>query len=334
MNILVTGGTGYIGSHTVVELINQGHEVIIVDNFINSKKNVLDKINKLANVKPKFYQIDLTNPQVTNQIFQNNKIDLVIHFAGLKAVAESVKKPLEYYINNLYSTLNLLNSMQNNNVKKIIFSSSATVYGNQDVKRYSEHMPIGSGITNPYGQTKFMIEQILQDITIADHESSIVILRYFNPVGAHPSGLLGEDPNGIPNNLMPVVTNVYRGIISKLSVYGNDYPTTDGTCERDFIHVIDLAKGHLAAIQALDTPGTHIYNLGTGQATSVKTIIEKFEQISGQPLPHQYVSRREGDLASICADPTKAAQELGWHTKLTIDDAIRDTLTFIDKIRL
>lgn len=331
MKILITGDTGYIGSHTSIELINQGHEIIIVDNLINSKKSVLDTIANLTGIKPKFYQVDLTDQQATDQIFTDNDLDLVIHFAGLKAVAESVEKPLEYYRNNLDSTFNLLNSMQSHGVNKIIFSSSATVYGEQNAERYSEDMPTGTGITNPYGQTKFMIEQILQDIAVANPNFSAVILRYFNPVGAHPSGLLGEDPNGIPNNLMPVVTNVYRGIIPKLSIYGNDYPTADGTCERDFIHVVDLAKGHLAAIQALNTPGAHVYNLGTGQATSVKSIVEKFEAISGKPLPHQYVSRREGDLASICADPTKAQKELNWRTELTIDDAIRDTLNFINQ---
>ena len=330
MKILVTGGTGYIGSHTVVELLNAGHEVVIVDNLSNSKIQILDQIQKITNQKPKFYQTDLLNAAELDQIFNENTFDLVIHFAGLKAVAESVEKPLLYYKTNLGSTFNLLDSMQKHNVKKIIFSSSATVYGEQDASLYTEDMPTGQGITNPYGQTKFMLEQILKDQSIADPDFSVILLRYFNPVGNHPSGLLGEDPNGIPNNLMPIIMKVHRNEISELSIFGNDYNTKDGTCERDFIHVVDLAKGHLAAIEASNVKGVQIYNLGTGQATSVKEIVNKFEQISGRPLPHHYAPRREGDLASICADPTKAAKELNWRTTLTIDDAIKDTLTFLN----
>ncbi|MBR3248604.1 UDP-glucose 4-epimerase GalE [Candidatus Saccharibacteria bacterium] len=330
MKILITGGTGYIGSHTAIELINQGHDVTIVDNLINSKKTVLEQITKLTGTKPKFYHVDLTNRTATNQIFQENHFDLVIHFAGLKAVAESVEKPLLYYRNNITGTINLLEAMQANQVNNFIFSSSATVYGNPGTPKYTENLPTGQNISSPYGKTKYMIEEIMKDAAASNPNFCAIALRYFNPIGNHPSGLLGENPNGIPNNLMPIITKVYRGQISKLSVYGHDYPTPDGTCRRDYIHVVDLAKGHLAAISVLK-PGFEAYNLGTGQPASVLEIIHAFEKISDQPLPHKFAPRRPGDLPEFWADPTKAIKELNWHAKLTIDDAIRDTLTFINQ---
>lgn len=329
MNIIITGGTGYIGSHVVVDLLNQGHEVVIIDNLSNSKIEVLDSIQKITGKKPIFYQENLTNISAMRDIFKEHQFDLVIHFAGLKSVSESVEKPLLYYHENLGGTINLLRCMQEFNVKKIIFSSSATVYGTSNEGECIESMPTGQGITNPYGKTKYMIEEILKDVCISDSEFSAVALRYFNPVGNHDSGLLGENPNGIPNNLMPYVMKVASGKLQELSIYGNDYNTKDGTCRRDFIHVVDLANGHLAAFEALDTPGFKTYNLGTGTPTSVLEMVETFEKISGKPLPHKFVPRRPGDLAEIWANPSKAARELNWHANLTIEDAMRDTLTFL-----
>lgn len=328
--ILVTGGTGYIGSHTAVELINQGYEVEVLDNLANSKLSVLDKIKELTGKRPKFHEVDLLNPEKTDEILKNGHFSAVIHFAGLKAVGESVEKPLEYYENNLVGTLNLLKSMKKYGVKKIIFSSSATVYGDQGVGILDESMPTGQGITNPYGETKFMIEQILKDLAFADPSFEITLLRYFNPIGNHSSGLLGEDPNGRPNNLMPIIMKVAKGEIPELSVYGDDYPTEDGTCIRDYIHVIDLAKGHLAALKNLK-PGISIYNLGTGKGTSVKEMIAAFEQASGGSLPHKFVDRRPGDLAELCANPEKAERELAWKADLTVADAMRDTLKFLER---
>lgn len=330
MNILVTGGTGYIGSHVVVELLNQGHEVTIIDNLINSKTTVLDSIEKLTSRTPTFHHLNLINFGTLEKIFKDTKFDLVIHFAGLKSVSESVEKPILYYQQNLTSTINLLKCMQEFDVKKIIFSSSATVYGASHEGECIETMPTGQEITNPYGKTKYMIEEILKDVCTSDPEFSAVALRYFNPVGNHSSGLLGEDPNGIPNNLMPYIMKVASGELQELSIYGNDYNTKDGTCRRDFIHVSDLAKGHLAAIPALETSGFKAYNLGTGTPTSVLEMVQTFEKISGHPLPHKFVDRRPGDLAEIWADPSKAKVELGWQTELTIEDAMKDTLTFLN----
>lgn len=329
MNILVTGGTGYIGSHVVVELLKNNHEVTIIDNLANSKTTVLQNIEELAGKAPTFYQENLANFGTIEKIFKDNNFDLVIHFAGLKSVTESIEKPIMYYQQNLIGTINLLKCMEEFDVKKIIFSSSATVYGNSGAKERTEDMPTGQNIANPYGKTKYMIEEILKDICVSDPEFSAVALRYFNPVGNHKSGLLGEDPNGIPNNLMPYVMKVASGELEELSIYGNDYGTPDGTCRRDFIHVVDLANGHLAALKALETTGFKAYNLGTGTPTSVLEMVETFEKISGKPLPHKFVSRRTGDLAEIWANPKKAENELDWKANLTIEDAIRDTLTFL-----
>ena len=328
--ILVTGGTGFIGSHTVVELISAGYEVEILDNLYNSKITVLDKIAEITGTRPEFHEVDLLDYSAVLSILQRG-FDCVMHFAGLKAVAESVEKPLFYYENNISGTVNLLKAMQETGCRRMIFSSSATVYGDQGVGKLDETMTTGVGITNPYGQTKFMIEQILKDVCVSDPEFSATLLRYFNPVGAHPSGLIGEDPNGRPNNLMPIVMKVSTGEIPELSVYGDDYPTPDGTCVRDYIHVVDLAKGHLAALEHMKTGRCEIYNLGTGRGTSVLEMISAFEKASGEKLPYKIVGRRAGDLPELCAVPEKATLELGWKTELSIDDAMRDTLKFLGK---
>ena len=326
--VLVTGGTGYIGSHTVVELINSGYDVEIVDNLFNSKIEVLDRIEKITGVKPKFHQVDLLDKAKLDEIFTDSQFDTVIHFAGYKAVGESVEKPLEYYKNNVDGTINLVQSMREHSVKKIIFSSSATVYGVQDSPEYIETMTTGGNLSNPYGRTKYFIEEILKDSCVADPDFQVALLRYFNPIGAHPSGLLGEDPNGIPNNLMPIVMQVARGQREKLGVYGDDYPTEDGTCRRDYIHVVDLAKGHMAMLSHMK-PGVSIYNLGSGKPSSVKEIIDAFNRASGRELPYEVVGRRAGDLPEFWANPEKAKAELNWQTELTIDDAMRDTLNFL-----
>ena len=305
MKILVTGGTGYIGSHVVVQLLNEHHEVEIMDNLENSKKLVLDRIEELTGKRPKFYKIDLLDNEGVEQLFKEGHYDLVMHFAGLKAVAESVEQPLKYYDNNVTGTLNLLRAMQKYGVHSLIFSSSATVYGDQGVEKCVESLPTGVKIANPYGKTKYMIEEILKDVATSDEKFRIIALRYFNPVGNHPSGVIGEDPNGIPNNLMPIIMKVYQKKIPELSIYGDDYETPDGTCLRDYIHVVDLAKGHLAAIKGLET-GFKVYNLGTGRPTSVLEMVEAFEKISGQPLPHKIAARRLGDLAKLYADPSKS----------------------------
>ncbi|MBR2725722.1 UDP-glucose 4-epimerase GalE [Candidatus Saccharibacteria bacterium] len=332
MNILVTGGTGYIGSHTVVELLNEGHEVTILDNIANSKITVLDKIEKITSIRPEFHQIDLLDYTTLEKVFRETHYDLVLHFAGLKAVAESVEQPLKYYENNLVGTLNLLKAMKKSGTNKIIFSSSATVYGEQQTPAYTEEMQTGLNIASPYGRTKYMIEEILKDYCVAHPDFSAVILRYFNPIGAHPSGLLGENPTGHPNNLMPIIMKVARGELESLQVYGNDYPTRDGTCVRDYLHVVDLAKGHLAAMPALNTPGVHIYNLGTGRGTTVLEMIKCFNSASHQELPYHIAPRRPGDLPEFYANPEKAQKELGWSAHLTIDDAMRDTLNYLSKI--
>lgn len=328
--ILVTGGTGYIGSHTVVELLNAGHEVEILDNLFNSKIEVLDKIEQLTGTKPKFHQVDLLDYAGLKSVFTSVQFDSVIHFAGLKAVGESVEKPLEYYENNVGGTINLLKCMRETNVKQIIFSSSATVYGVQDSPEYVETMTTGGQLSNPYGRTKYFIEEILKDTCVADPEFEAALLRYFNPIGAHPSGLLGEDPNGIPNNLMPIVMQVARGKREKLGVYGNDYPTKDGTCRRDYIHVVDLAKGHMAMLDHMKK-GVSIYNLGSGEPNSVMEVISAFEKASGKDLPYEVVDRRAGDLPEFWANPSKAKAELNWQTELTVDDAMKDTLNFLEK---
>ena len=342
MNILVTGGTGYIGSHTVVELLNSGHDVTIIDNLNNSQPDVIDKIEQITNRRPTFYLSDLRNLSSLNLIFDHGHFDAVIHFAGLKAVGESVIEPLMYYENNLISTLNLLRAMQSHSVKKFIFSSSATVYGEQSSVKYTEEMTTGINISSPYGWTKSMIEQILKDVATATEISTtksattpvsapvqVSLLRYFNPIGNHSSGLLGENPNGQPNNLMPILMQVARGERPELTVFGDDYETPDGTCIRDYIHVVDLARGHLKALENLK-PGINIYNLGSGQGTSVLELIHTFESVSGESLPYKIGDRRPGDLAEFYADPAKAKRELHWQTKLTVENAMRDTLKFLE----
>lgn len=331
MRILLTGGTGYIGSHTAVELLNLGHEVEIFDNLYNSKIIALDNIEKITGKRPKFYKIDLLDFAALDKLFSENKYDLVIHFAGLKAVGESVEQPLRYYENNVGGTINLLKAMRAHDVKKIIFSSSATVYGDQGVSELTEEMQTGVGITNPYGETKFMIEEILKDVCRADKDFSATILRYFNPVGCHPSGLLGEDPNDIPNNLMPIIMKASTGEIPELSVFGDDYDTPDGTGIRDYIHVVDLAKGHVASMEKM-APGVSIYNLGSGKGTSVKEMIAAFEKASGEKLPFRIAPRRAGDLAELVANVAKANHELDWKTELTIEDAMQDTIKYLNNL--
>ncbi len=329
--ILVTGGTGYIGSHTIIELYKKGYEIDVLDNLFNSKISVLDKIEEISGKKPNFHEIDLCDYEGMEKIFQDNHYDLVIHFAGLKAVGESVEKPIKYYENNVGGTINLLKCMKKYDVNKIIFSSSATVYGEQDTPRCVETMKTGMGITNPYGETKHVIEEILKDVAESDPKFEAVILRYFNPVGNHPSGLIGEDPNDIPNNLMPIIMKVSTGDIPELSVYGDDYPTPDGSGIRDYIHVVDLARGHVAVIDKMK-PGVLIYNLGSGKGTSVFEMIKAFEKASGKKLPYKIVGRRPGDLAEMYADPTKAEKELGWKTELTVEDAMRDTINYLNNL--
>ncbi len=332
MKVLLTGGTGFIGSHTAVELLNRGYEVEIMDNLFNSKIEVLDKIEAITGIKPVFYKVDLLDKEGMDELFKNGNYDLVIHFAGLKAVAESVEQPLRYYENNVGGTINLLECMKKYGVKKLIFSSSATVYGDQDGVKLTEDMQTGVGITNPYGETKHVIEEILKDVAEAEPDFEVTILRYFNPVGAHESGLLGEDPNDIPNNLMPIVMKVSTGEISVLKVYGNDYNTPDGTGMRDYIHVVDLARGHVAAAENMK-PGVSIYNLGTGEATSVLEMVAAFEAASGEKLPYEIAPRRAGDLAKVFADASKAERELGWKAELTIADAMRDTINYLGKAK-
>lgn len=332
MKILLTGGTGYIGSHTAVELINLGYEVEILDNLSNSKITVLDKIEEITGIKPVFYNVDLLDQKGLNEVMANGHYDLVMHFAGLKAVGESVKKPLEYYKNNVGGTINLLECMKKYGVNKIIFSSSATVYGDQGIEEVAEETQTGINITNPYGRTKYMIEEILKDVAFANPELEVTILRYFNPIGAHESGLLGEDPNDIPNNLMPIIMKVATGEIEKLKVYGDDYDTVDGTGMRDYIHVVDLARGHIAAMMKMEE-GVSIYNLGTGQATSVLEMIAAFEKASGKKLPYEIVDRRAGDLGKIYANVEKAFKELDFKTELTIEDAMNDTINYLEHIK-
>lgn len=330
MAILVTGGTGYIGSHTVVELLNQSKEIIIVDNLINSKKDAIDKIEKITKKRPKFYKKDLLDKDALEEVFKQNNIEQVIHFAGLKAVGESVKKPLMYYHNNILGILNLLELMAKYNCKKIIFSSSATVYGNPGKNEYNEEMERGK-ITNPYGTTKAVIEQILEDVYKSDNSWDIVILRYFNPIGAHESGLIGDNPNGIPNNLMPYIQKVASGELKEVSVFGNDYNTPDGTGVRDYIHVVDLAKGHVKALEKLNESrnGVYIYNLGTGKGYSVLDIIRTFEKVNNVKIPYKITQRRPGDLAIYYANADKAKKELDWEATKSLEDMCRDSWNFI-----
>ena len=330
MKVLLTGGTGFIGSHAAVRLIELGHDVEILDNLVNSKVEVLDQIKDLTGVKPGFHQVDLLDYEAVREVFKDGGYDLVIHFAGLKAVGESVEKPLLYYENNIEGTINLLKCMRESGVKKIIFSSSATVYGDTGETKFTEEMPVGVKISNPYGKTKYMIEEILRDEAVADEDLEVVILRYFNPIGAHESGLLGEDPNDIPNNLMPIIMKVARGEIKELKIYGDDYETVDGTGVRDYIHVVDLVDGHLAAIKKMK-PGVLVYNLGTGRGTSVLEMVKMFEKASGEKLPYEIVGRREGDLGEVIANADKAKKELDWTALRTIEDAMRDTLNYLSQ---
>lgn len=324
MNVLVTGGMGYIGSHTVVELLNEGNNVIVVDNLSNSKMEVKERIETITGKTFKFYKEDLINLDEVYRIFRENKIDSVIHFAALKAVGESVTRPLEYYENNLISTLNVLRAMKQYNVKNFVFSSSATVYGEAKTMPILEDFDLSA--TNPYGRSKLIIEDILRDLYKADKNFNIAILRYFNPVGAHESGLIGEDPNGIPNNLMPYITQVAIGKLSKLNVFGDDYDTKDGTGVRDYIHVVDLAKGHLKALEKLEKDlGIFTYNLGTGKGYSVLEVINAFEKASRREVPYEIVERRAGDIGVCYADPTKANRELNWVATKDINDMCIDS---------
>jgi len=328
MSILVTGGAGYIGSHTCVELLNAGEKIVVVDNFSNSKPEMLDKIKTITNKDFKFYEVDLLNKQELTKVFQENPdIDSVIHFAGYKAVGESVAKPVLYYHNNITGTLILLEVMQQFNCKKIVFSSSATVYGNPKIVPIKEDFPLST--TNPYGSTKLMIEQILTDVYVSDNEWSVIILRYFNPIGAHKSGLIGENPNGIPNNLMPYINEVACGKLEHLNVFGSDYETIDGTGVRDYIHVVDLALGHLKALEkARKINGVEAYNLGTGTGYSVLQIVKAFEEATGVEVKYQLTARRPGDIATCYADATKAKNELGWVAKREIKEMCEDSWRF------
>ena len=330
MKILVTGGLGFIGSHTCVELLNNGYEVIVIDNLSNSDIGVLDSIKEITNKNIKFYKDDVCDYNSLDKIFKENDISAVIHFAGYKAVGESVEKPIMYYENNLVSTLNLCKVMQKYNCKKLVFSSSATVYGSPESLPIKEDFSLST--TNPYGTTKLMNEMILEDIYKSDKDFSIVILRYFNPIGAHSSGLIGENPKGIPNNLMPYVVRVASKELECLSVFGNDYDTEDGTGVRDYIHVVDLAKGHIKAIEkSLKGTGVYYYNLGTGNGYSVLDIIKTFEKVNDTEINYKITERRPGDIAACYADPTKALNELGWEAKLGIDDMCRDSYNYILK---
>ena len=328
MAILVTGGAGYIGSHTVVELLEAGEDIVIVDNFVNSKPEALEKIKKITGKDFKFYEVDILDEEKLEKVFKENNIESVIHFAGLKAVGESVVKPIEYYHNNITGTLVLLKLMKKYNCKRIVFSSSATVYGDPEIVPITEECKTG-GTTNPYGTTKLFIERILQDVYVADNEFRIALLRYFNPIGAHESGLIGEDPNDIPNNLMPYITGVASGKLEILSVFGNDYPTKDGTGVRDYIHVVDLAKGHLKALAKIREEGVKIYNLGTGHGYSVLDLVNTFQKVNNVEVKYKIVGRRAGDIATCYADPSKAKKELGWVAEKGIEDMCKDSWNFI-----
>ncbi|HIW85684.1 MAG TPA: UDP-glucose 4-epimerase GalE [Candidatus Eubacterium faecipullorum] len=325
MAVLVTGGAGYIGSHTCVELLNAGKDVVIVDNFYNCKRSSLDRIRALVKKDFKFYECDIRDKKGLDEVFKKEQIDSVIHFAGLKAVGESVHKPLEYFDNNVNGTLVLLEVMRENGCKKIVFSSSATVYGMNNVSPLTEDMEVG-GVTNPYGRTKYMIECILKDLYVSDDTWSICLLRYFNPIGAHKSGTMGEDPNGIPNNLMPYITQVAIGKREFLNVWGDDYDTPDGTGVRDYIHVVDLALGHIKAVEKVEgCNGLFIYNLGTGKGYSVLDVVKAFEKASGVEIPYKIGPRRDGDIATCYSDPSKAFKELGWKAERDIEEMCEDS---------
>jgi len=329
MKILVAGGLGYIGSHTVVELIANNHDVVIVDNLSNSKASVVDRLEKITNVRVPLHTFDLRDMEKLDNLFGREKFDAVIHFAGLKAVGESAKEPLLYYRTNIDSTLALIEVMSKHNVNKLVFSSSATVYGSAPVP-YSEDSPVGQGVTSPYGQTKYMIERILTDAAAANSNLEFSLLRYFNPIGAHPSGLIGEDPQGIPNNLMPYIAQVASGQREMLSIFGNNYNTPDGTCIRDYIHVVDLAKGHVAALEHL-LSGASAYNLGSGKGTSVLELVNAFISTTGKNIPYVFAERRPGDLPEFYANPVRAKLELGWHTELSIEAMCQDTWNWQSK---
>ena len=331
--VLVTGGTGYIGSHTVVELLNSGKEVVIVDNLSNSKPDVIERIKKITGKDVKFYDIDYLNKKELERVFEENEIDSVINFAGFKAVGESVKEPLKYYHNNVSGAIVLLETMQKYNVKKFVFSSSATIYGEQDDVKYVETMKRGEA-SSPYGTTKIMIEKILEDVYRADNSWDIAILRYFNPVGAHESGLIGEDPQGIPNNLMPFIMKVANKEIDHLNIFGNNYSETkDGTCARDFLHVVDLAVGHIKALEKLDkeNSGIFVYNLGTGNPYTVQEMVDTFIRVNNVEVPYQYADRREGDLPIFYADSNKAKEELNWVAEKTLEDMCKDSWNYVIK---
>lgn len=325
MSILVTGGAGYIGSHTTVELIQAGYDVVIVDDLSNSKATVIDRIEKITGTRPRFYQVNILDEEKLDHIFQTETIEAIIHYAAFKAVGESVQKPIKYYSNNLGGLLSILKAMNKHKVQRIVYSSSATVYGTENPSPLSEKMPTGQ-VTNPYGYTKLMGERILKDTSKAHPNWSITILRYFNPIGAHESGLIGEDPQGIPNNLMPYITQVAIGKLEKLHIFGNDYDTPDGTGVRDYLHVVDLAKGHVAAIRyAEEHEGLETINLGTGQGYSVLDLVQTFEKVNHLSLPYVIDPRRSGDVASCYADPSYAKELLGWQTEKTLDDMCRDS---------
>jgi len=324
MRVLVSGGAGYIGSHAVLSLIESGHEVLVVDDFSNSKPSVVGRLEQLSGTHIPVHGFDLTDTEKTDHLFGSEQIDAVIHFAGLKAVGESVEKPLEYYANNIGATFSLVNAMGRHGVQRLVFSSSATVYGDHAPVPYREdYEPLSAA--SPYGRSKVMIEHVLTDVAAAS-DLRVALLRYFNPVGAHPSGTIGEDPQGVPNNLMPFIAQVAVGRREKLSVFGDDYPTADGTCERDYIHVEDLAAGHVAALEHIDAMPTaaRAYNLGSGRGTSVLELLHAFERAAGREIPHEVVGRRAGDLPAYWADPTRAAEELGWRTERSIDDMCAD----------
>lgn len=325
MAVLVTGGAGYIGSHTCVELLNNGYEVVVMDNLYNSNEKALERVEQITGKKVTFYNVDMLDREAMNEIFEKETIDSVIHFAGYKAVGESVRKPLEYYHNNITGTLNLCDVMRKHGVKNIIFSSSATVYGDPAFVPITEDCPKGK-ITNPYGQTKGMLEQILTDLHVSDPEWNVVLLRYFNPIGAHKAGIIGEDPKGIPNNLVPYIAQVAVGKLEKLGVFGDDYDTPDGTGVRDYIHVVDLAKGHVKAMKKFeDQPEVRIYNLGTGNGYSVLQVLHAFEKACGKTLPYEIKPRRAGDIATCYADPAKAKAELGWEAEYGIEEMCEDS---------
>ncbi len=332
MKILVTGGTGYIGSHTCCELLDAGYEIVVIDNFSNSKPDVIDKIKEITGKDFKFYEGDVCDKTLLNKIFSENEIGAVIHFAGYKAVGESVAKPLMYYRNNLGSTLSLLEVMSEFNCKKLVFSSSATVYGSPKSLPIKEDFSLST--TNPYGTTKLMIEDILRDLYVSDNEWSIAILRYFNPIGAHKSGLIGENPNDIPNNLMPYIVKVANGELECLSVFGNDYDTHDGTGVRDYIHVVDLALGHIKAIEyILNSKGVDEYNLGTGNGYSVLDLVNTFMKVNNVDVKYKITDRRPGDIAACYADPSKALEVLGWKAQLGIEDMCRDAYNFVKEVK-